>query len=220
MKFLTSVALAVLPLYTPACAWYSFARMEIAAITWEKLDLPTRIRATELLKLNPMHYGWVKNIAEQDRDEIAFVMASTWADAIKESADYISDGSDDGNRPPPGSEASQNIGYVDHFIHKYRPISPDDTPLRQPVASNVQTQVVAFQATLSDPKVSEDVKSYDLTWLLHIVGDAHQPLHARSRFTQTQADGDAGGDFVKVDCDSGCTATKLHFFWDGVLGDS
>jgi hypothetical protein len=25
---------------------------------------------------------------------------------------------------------------------------------------------------------SDDVKSYDLLWLIHLVGDTHQPLHA------------------------------------------
>jgi hypothetical protein len=64
------------------------------------------------------------------------------------------------------------------------------------------------------------VKSYDLVWLLHLVGDVHQPLHAASRFIQSQPQGDAGGNKVGIHCGSGCSAQELHTFWDSVLGSS
>jgi hypothetical protein len=61
------------------------------------------------------------------------------------------------------------------------------------------------------------LKSYDLSWLLHIVGDVHQPLHCTARFGHAHPHGDAGGNLVTV-CDHGCEA--LHKFWDDVLGTS
>ena len=64
------------------------------------------------------------------------------------------------------------------------------------------------------------MKSYDLVWLLHLVGDVHQPLHAASRFIQSRPQGDAGGNKVGIHCGSGCSAQELHAFWDGVLGSS
>ena len=50
---------------------------------------------------------------------------------------YESDGSDNGDRPPPGPEASQNIGYADHLRHKYwhlidKPFSPAGTASTRP----------------------------------------------------------------------------------------
>jgi hypothetical protein len=60
------------------------------------------------------------------------------------------------------------------------------------------------------------VKSYDLVWLLHLVGDVHQPLHATSRFTHSQPNGDAGGNFVAL-CEKPCR-NELHAFWDDLLG--
>ena len=60
------------------------------------------------------------------------------------------------------------------------------------------------------------MKSYDLVWLLHLVGDVHQPLHAISRFDKAHPQGDAGGNLVPL-CAAPCT-DQLHGFWDGRLG--
>src|ERR1700730_12872831 len=59
---------------------------------------------------------------------------------------------------------------------------------------NVQTQIPMFRSALrATSGASDDVRSYDLVWLIHLVGDVHQPLHTTSRFTHEQPKGDAGG---------------------------
>jgi len=64
------------------------------------------------------------------------------------------------------------------------------------------------------------VKSYDLVWLTHLVGDVHQPLHAVARFTKADASGDAGGNDVTLNCPAGLSCEKvLHSEWDHLLGD-
>jgi len=229
MKTVWAIALAGFAFaYSPAWAWDSFGHMEVAAVAWSKLTPTARAKATELLKLNPEYSSWISHTPAQNRDQIAFVTAATWPDFIKHAQGYHSDGTDNGDRPPPGPEASQNIGYRDHFMHKYwhfidEPFSPDGTALHNPDTPNAQTQIAAFRARLSDPGTSaedKDVKSYDLVWLLHLVGDVHQPLHTTSRFTHSQPDGDAGGNHVKIHCGSRCGAVELHAFWDDVLGTS
>jgi hypothetical protein len=77
---------------------------------------------------------------------------------------------------------------------------------------------VALQRTLRSSEASAALKSYDLVWIEHLVGDAHQPLHAVSRFTRSQPEGDAGGNFVAL-CRHPCRR-NLHSFWDDVLGTS
>jgi hypothetical protein len=61
------------------------------------------------------------------------------------------------------------------------------------------------------------VKSYDLVWLIHLVGDAHHPLHATSRFTAADP-GDNGGNAETV-TPANAANESLHAFWDGLLGD-
>jgi hypothetical protein len=204
---------------SPAFAWFKFGHMEIAAFAWSRLDAPVQAAAARLLKLNPMYPLWVNGAADSDRDRIAFIKAAVWADDIKDAASYTSDG----DRPPPGPQASQNIGYADHLMHKYwhfvdTPFSPDGTKLVRAAKPNAQTQIAAFRTALSDPKKSDEIRSYDLVWLLHLVGDVHQPLHATSRFTKTQRTGDQGGNLVEIDCGAGCDDAKLHFFWDDAPG--
>jgi len=57
-----------------------------------------------------------------------------------------------------------------------------------------------------------------LSYLIHLVGDIHQPLHCASLFNNTYPDGDKGGNdfYVKP----GSRGIKLHAIWDGLLGTS
>lgn len=211
-------------LATPAVAWDNFGHMEVAQIAWDALAPAVRTRVAQLLPLNPQYVAWTVNVAPEKRDQIAFLRASTWPDFIKSAQGYISDGPDGGNRPPAGPEASQNVGYIDMNMHKYwhfidEPFSPDKTPLEQPASPNAQTQISLFRKALASPTVTDDVQSYDLSWLLHLVGDIHQPLHATSRFSAGELHGDNGGNDEKVNC-GGCQESTLHWFWDDAPGVS
>lgn len=204
----------------PALAWDDVGHMTVAAIAYEKLTPAARRQTAALLKLNPQYADWqaVAKDAEEGEDRIAFMMAATWPDAIKRMGDYQDDG-----EIPNGPDASRNLGYADKLMHKYwhyidLPFSPDKTPLANPRIPNAQTQIGVFRRVLAQPSGSEgaddELKSYDLVWLLHLVGDVHQPLHATSRFDKDFPAGDAGGNQIRV-CTTSCGS--LHAFWDSLL---
>ena len=151
------------------------------------------------------------------------MIAATWADQIKSDSAYRDDGTAGGNRPG-GSEARRNTGYADTLRHKYWHFV--DTPFTAitgghlpPVpVPNAQDRIVLFLSVLSSPS-PDPLKSYDLTWLLHLIGDVHQPLHAATRVTAGHGDGDNGGNTVKICDGGGCSSTtSLHSVWDGLLG--
>jgi len=83
---------------------------------------------------------------------------------------------------------------------------------------------------LCDAQTPDPLKSYQLTWLLHLVGDVHQPLHAVSRFDSALPAGDRGGNLVKIAgdqmpivCDDPryCpygAPSELHAFFDDIVG--
>jgi hypothetical protein len=108
-------------------------------------------------------------------------------------------------------------------MHKYwhfedLPFSTDGTTVEAPDPVNAQTAIKTLAAGLSSSSgLSDDVRSYDLVWLIHLVGDAHQPLHASARFSHDRIHGDQGGNLVKVVPANGRT-TSLHAYWDGLLG--
>jgi len=212
-------------------AWNDFGHMEVARVAYRQLKPTARKRAIELLKRNPRYPNWILGTKTAERERVAFMRAATWADSIKQDPDYKDTG-DEQHMPM----ADQNLGYSDKLRHKYwhfvdQPFSPDGTPLVQAPAPNAATQVATFLSTLTST-VDDDLKSYDLAWLLHLVGDLHQPLHCVSRFDHNDPAGDRGGNNVKitgnhhpVPCDDPrfCPfdpPDELHAFWDDATGAS
>ena len=84
---------------------------------------------------------------------------------------------------------------VVHFVDV--PFSPDGTPLPEIPTPNAQTRINDFRAVLASNS-PDALKSYDLSWLLHLVGDIHQPLHGTTRVTHSRPGGDDGGNGLGV----------------------
>jgi hypothetical protein len=201
---------------TTASAWDSFGHMMVATVAYNDLTPAVRKKVAPLLKLNPDYPLWIKGVAKANQSKIAFVMAATWPDAIKSEKGYTNDG-----EHPTDPNAAANLGYSDKLMHRYwhfidEPFSPDGTPLVQPLAPNAETQIAVFRKTLASADATADLKSYDLVWLMHLVGDIHQPLHSTSRFTHDLPQGDSGGNLVAL-CAEPCK-DELHAYWDDILG--
>jgi hypothetical protein len=216
----------------PARAWDDFGHMQIAAVAYDNLSDVAKARVTQLLRLNPSYAYWIVGAKKSDANRTAFVRASTWADAIKGNSDYKKD-------EVTSPTATQNVGYSDKLKHDYwhyidLPFSPDGTATTQPLAPNAQTQIALFRDVLGKKGPSDDVKSYDLVWLMHLVGDIHQPLHCVSRFDKEHRgpEGDRGGNLIKITgnrpvpvcndsryCPYG-PPVNLHAFFDTITGYS
>lgn len=204
-----------------AFGWAGPGHMQVAAIAFDQLDPAVKKKVATLLKKNPNYKDWVKGVPKKDVPEIAFVTAATWPDFIKGHGQGYAD---DGDHPQNVPASSQNAGYTDKLMHKYWhyidiPFSPDGTATHPPDFVNAQTQIALFRAALKANKTKAEIKSYDLVWLLHLVGDMHQPLHCTSRYDKDQPDGDSGGNSVKI-CEGSQCNEKLHMLWDDFPGSS
>ncbi len=214
-----------LVLNVPTFAWDNEGHMAVAYVAYQHLNTGTKARVNQLLRLNPDYSHWKAAVpsgtSAAKSKMLIFMMAATWPDYIKHKTGYSDDGIENGDRPD-GATSSQNVGYSDHLHHKYwhfvdTPFSTDGTPLPSLPTPNVQTQITAFRAVLAsnDPDAK---KSYDLVWLEHLVGDIHQPLHAATRVSSADPQGDHGGNLVTL-CSAPCKQ-ELHAFWDDLLGTS
>lgn len=217
--FRIAAAALALSISSSAFAWNDRGHMIVAAIAWDQLTPEAQQRVSALLQRNPQYASWVAGVADEDKDEVAFVRAATWADFIKKSEAGYEDDGNDASAPA----AKQNTGYDDRHQHRYwhytdLPFSTDGAPLIQPKTPNVETQIALFRDTIASDAASDDLRSYDLVWLLHLVGDIHQPLHTASRFSHDLPNGDQGGNLVTL-CKRPCRR-ELHAFWDDVLGTS
>jgi len=210
-------------LSAPALAWNDFGHMTVAYLAYKKLTPHTKERVDQLLKLCPAYQAWVDQIgsgvSEEEKNTQVFMLASTWPDTIKGDHNYKSDGSQHGFRPD-SPTAAQNIGYSDYQLHKYwhfvdQAFTYDKTKLPEDIEPNALTQMAAFRSVLASDS-PDDLKSFDLVWIIHIVGDLHQPLHCVTRVSRTHPNGDSGGNDVKI---SGAGDSKnLHGLWDWILG--
>ena len=210
-----------------AFAWNNIGHMTVAYIAWRNLTPAQRTRATALIELNPLYATWTAEIPSTvsvaQREMYVFMIAATWADQIKsDSKDFTCEGAANSDNPPAGEDASLNVGYTDTCMHKYWHFldiryAPDGTtpvPVAVPTP-NAEVKIDFFDGAIKTDE-TDVLKSYDLVWLEHLIGDIHQPLHTVTRFGATFPTGDAGGNSVKL---TG-TPNELHAYWDDILGDS
>jgi nuclease S1 len=78
-------------------------------------------------------------------------------------------------------------------------------------ANNVIDKIADFTAVLKDPKTTKDAKAEALKFVVHFVGDLHQPLHAAER------NKDKGGNSRLVFFLDRPRATNLHSVWDTTI---
>jgi hypothetical protein len=143
-------------------------------------------------------------LADADPDYSDFIRAATWMDGIK----------------------GRGLHYFDgyHFINQYYVVySPDTMPLYE--NGNVVWTIEQAIATFKGYKPSEFAMGMSFRFLIHAVGDIHQPLHNTSRVSKETPKGDRGGNSFPVDGGPYGTyhgkisyLTNLHKLWDsGVL---
>jgi hypothetical protein len=75
---------------------------------------------------------------------------------------------------------------------------------------NVYKMVLKFEADLKDPDLSRSKKAVALKFLVHLVGDLHQPMHVSNAE-------DKGGNEIKVTFNG--ADDNLHGLWDSGLID-
>ncbi|WP_426672054.1 S1/P1 nuclease [Mucilaginibacter sp. McL0603] len=76
--------------------------------------------------------------------------------------------------------------------------------------NNVYSAILKTEANLKDKSLTPDQKNEALKYLIHLVGDAHQPMHISRKE-------DKGGNTIQVRFDN--KGTNLHSLWDSKLID-
>ena len=88
-----------------------------------------------------------------------------------------------------------------------RPVLPPHTPASAgPAEDCIVDKIEQFEGELANPKTPGPERLLALQFLLHLVGDVHQPLHASD-------DHDRGGNEKRVQSDD-MGSGNLHGFWD------
>ena len=185
-----------------AFAWGGAGHMVIAAEAFRNLTPESKAKAYETLMAHPDFAKWTNSYRPNpavDLPTYVFMRSSTWPDEIRRKGNKY-------DHP--------NWHFIDYPL---RPPSFPFEPGPKPT-DDVLYGVVQSEKTLNDTNALPEARAAALSWLVHLIGDLHQPLHCSSLFTDEYPKGDKGGNdfFVKPNT----AGIRLHSFWDGLLGST
>ncbi|MBS0358241.1 MAG: S1/P1 nuclease [Proteobacteria bacterium] len=86
---------------------------------------------------------------------------------------------------------------------------------KAPMLPNIRSALAQSIAKLKDRTLSQSERVFYLRFLIHLVGDAHQPLHCSTLYDPMFPQGDAGGNLYLL---KNAYGESLHGFWDRGLG--
>ncbi|HXY30058.1 MAG TPA: S1/P1 nuclease [Gemmatimonadaceae bacterium] len=200
--------LAIALTAAPALAWDATGHEVVARIAWNAMSQTTRQRVIDLLERAPAD----SRIADLEpnsgprtvRDRTFFSLASTWADAASRSQ---------GSDAPAKGYGHPNWHYINIAWSRTaagRAVADTFIRANEP---NVVERLAALERSVVDPARPASQRAVDLAWILHLVGDVHQPLHASTFVSAEFPDGDRGGTRVRL------RHGTLHSWWDHALTD-
>jgi len=199
-----------------AQAWGPTGHKAVAGIAWDNMTVPARKNAIAILKKAPAN-ACLRNLFSNDtsrplddREREFFIKAATWPDIVKSQC------------------TSFNHATWHFFDHFWEGVSgetdtsaPRDNTTIPPKTPNAVERLKTFRHSVacdSGPCSPTGQRATELAWILHLVGDIHQPLHDAARVTTApgEADGDNGGNEFLLAGNPG----KLHSYWDGIVDKS
>jgi hypothetical protein len=204
-------------------AWNSPGHMIIALVAYDQMDDATRAKAVALIRAHPRFHDHfessmpreISRADAREKDQWLFAHAATWPDQVRDAKGGV-------NRQ---DEREYNRPWW-HFIDEPVYLNDEERPQlehqlgvnlrRDPPQDGDDANMNIIQAVknstriVSDKSASKPLRSAHLCWILHLVGDSHQPLHSCAMFTTHRfRGGDHGGNFLEIE-----HGWKLHGFWD------
>lgn len=189
-----AVGAALLFAATPGYAWGPEGHEVVALIAQARLAPAVRARVERMLSADPDALT-AHDIAAE----------ATWADVYRDSSDAR-------------YHATSKWHYVDLELrrpslswacYRFPHLAPDQPASQGPPDDCAVHKIEQFERELQAPATPPSERLLALKFLLHLVGDLHQPLHAAD-------DHDRGGNDERVVL-PGHAARSLHAYWDSVF---
>jgi len=194
---ISNLVLAVLLVgAAPARAWLPEGHMATGAIAYDILARYDPTALDVVRRMMESHPQWpsfrarLTDLAGADRTRRLFELMAVWPDEARG-------------------------GVFDHDDWHYSQTFV--SPIRHLVPQAFGGAEDAYRRNLviaRDPGASDAARAVALCWVIHIVGDMHQSLHAALWLGWRFPTSDAGGNWAWVRAAPGAAPQRLHFFWD------
>jgi len=190
LRRLLALAGLFLALQSPAAAWWEYGHESVATVAWLEAKPQTRSAIRRLLA----HSGAVETPTCPLR---TIEDASYWPDCVKTLGERFSYAF---------SWHYQNVDICKPFDQKSA--CADGNCVSAQIERNLK--LLADKDKDPNKRVPARERLMALAFLVHFMGDLHQPMHAGDR-------GDRGGNDFKASYGVIAGRTNLHSIWDGYL---
>ncbi len=184
--FFFALSLVCLLLPVNSYSWNAIGHMVIANIAYENLKPEVRSKVDQL----------VSSLNKEYPDMSTFLHIAYWPDALR----------------------SQRIETFTHWHYIDLPYSSDGTAVKDDVidTDNAVWAVKRIQVVVKNQYANPFDRARFLSFLTHIVGDLHQPLHTVTLFSKNHPAGDKGGNLYTIMYNN--KRTNTHSLWDSGFG--
>jgi hypothetical protein len=215
-----SITLLIAAVCSQALAWSEAGHKIVGSIAFRQLTPDQQTRIVAILKNHPR---WNEDFqskmpaeltSEAEQNEWIFQQAAVWPDIAR------------GFQGDARKEFTRGSW---HYIDLPMFLTPNDrTALEGTLKENISldppdseqenmnvVQVIRLaRRLLADNSTPDAKKAVMLCWVMHDVGDIHQPLHSTALYSKNLfPTGDRGGNSIKTD-----QRQNLHAVWDQFLG--
>jgi len=219
-KALLLVLAAALLSTSPVFGWNARGHEAVAAIAWDNMQPATQKKVTEIL--NAAKAGdCLHELGTGFDARTFFIKAATWPDVVRPG---------DNDTRPCTKFHDRDAHFFDHFWSGVSGGKDDEAPKaliivpKKRPTTNAIERVYEFRPLVACKKTpccgTPADRAHDLAWMLHLVGDIHQPLHNAARVTTEpkEKEGDHGGNLFLLK--KGTIPDNLHSFWDEIIDES
>jgi phage tail protein X len=180
------IALALIFAPTPALAWWEYGHETVATIAWLKASPHTRAEIDRLLRQ-------ARLLDTPTCPARTIEQASVWPDCIK--------------------TLGERFSYASPWHYQNVDVCrPFDQASACRDGNCISAQIERNMRLLANRQLPVRERIFALAFVVHLLGDLHQPMHAGDR-------GDLGGNRLAMSYGLIAGRTNLHTIWDGYLAD-
>ncbi|MBX2818809.1 MAG: S1/P1 nuclease [Rhodothermaceae bacterium] len=194
-----------------SAAWSRTGHMVIAGIAFRSLSPDLQLQYTELLSHHPDYTSWKSDFDSLNVDielgEYLFMRASYWPDVIRRQG---------------SSEYDHPTWHYTNYPLTMAALTGADSTIGASLTpeNDVRFGFDESLRVLFDESATMENRAAHLSWVIHLVGDVHQPMHAVASVSEMYPEGDRGGNLFFVRPTERSPGMNLHAYWDSLLGRS